>query len=111
MQEYPKYKYKKDSAPVVVSSSAEEKALGRGWHDTPASYGLETCPGSDADILEIVKELSSPAEVIEPSNLHADLSSTATSTTSESPVSNTEPSDVQTDSGASSPATESGEIK
>lgn len=47
--EYPKYKYHLTSQARVVSSEMEEKSLGDGWADSPSDFGIETCPGIDAN--------------------------------------------------------------
>lgn len=46
--EYPKAKYRLDKQgeleSTTVADSAAEKALGKGWADTPAALGVETAP-------------------------------------------------------------------
>lgn len=49
MHEYPKWKYHPENSPSLVMSEEEEKALTTGWFDTPAQYGVETCPGVRPD--------------------------------------------------------------
>ena len=49
MQEYPKYKYHREKDTVVVESSQEEKKLGKDWVDSPAEFGIETCPGESSE--------------------------------------------------------------
>lgn len=53
MASYPKYKYHPKKTAVVVQSAEAEKELGEGWYDSPADYGVETCPSRtpDPDIL------------------------------------------------------------
>lgn len=36
--EYPKWKYHATKPAAVVKDEAEEKALGKGWEDTPAAF-------------------------------------------------------------------------
>jgi hypothetical protein len=38
MDSYPKWKYHATKEAVVVDSEEEEKALGKGWKDTPAAF-------------------------------------------------------------------------
>jgi hypothetical protein len=53
---YPKWKYHATKDPVVVQSKEEEKALGKGWTESPADFepeadadqGGKTEPASDA---------------------------------------------------------------
>lgn len=47
--EYPKFKYHPEKDPVIVHSKEHEKSLGDGWHNSPADYGVETCPGPTPD--------------------------------------------------------------
>lgn len=37
MAGYPSFRYHASEAPVVVNDEAEDKALGKGWHDAPVS--------------------------------------------------------------------------
>ena len=50
-QDYPKMLYHEDGRPpAIVDDAEEEQALKResGWHDSPAAYGVETCPAAPA---------------------------------------------------------------
>lgn len=49
MQQYPKFKYHASERPRIVHSAEAEAKLGQGWHDTPAAFGVETCPGKTPD--------------------------------------------------------------
>lgn len=49
-QDYPKMIFNPDGRVAVVQSQEEQKALGSGWHDSPADYGVETCPAAPAAI-------------------------------------------------------------
>lgn len=49
MSHYPKFKYHPSESAKIVHSEAAEKKLGEGWHDTPAAFGVETCPGLEPD--------------------------------------------------------------
>lgn len=51
---YPKWKYHPEERAVVVVSPQDERELGDGWFDSPAHYGVETCPGVKID-KEILK--------------------------------------------------------
>ena len=45
---FPKWKYHPDyKQGVVVVDETEEASLGDGWSDTPAAFGVETCPAFD----------------------------------------------------------------
>lgn len=35
---YPSWRYHKTKEPVIVHSAEDEKALGKGWADTPAKF-------------------------------------------------------------------------
>lgn len=39
--QYPKWKYHATEKPVMVDSEEAEKALGKGWKDTPAGFSKE----------------------------------------------------------------------
>jgi hypothetical protein len=43
---YPRYMYHPDYEPLVVASAEEEEELG-GWYDSPADYGVFTCPSAE----------------------------------------------------------------
>lgn len=45
-QDYPKMIYNPDGRVAVVQSDEEQKAMGGEWHDSPAEYGVETCPAA-----------------------------------------------------------------
>ncbi len=52
---YPKMKYGRVEErgrvvlkSVVVNDAREEDKLGKGWKDSPAAHGIETCPGAPA---------------------------------------------------------------
>lgn len=47
--EYPKWKFHPEKEAVIVQSQKEERKLGPDWADSPAEYGVETCPGEDPD--------------------------------------------------------------
>jgi len=62
-KKYPKSKYKpsKNSEGFehkVVSSKDDEEKLGKGWHDSPAHFGIETTPGVEADQSILDKKIS-----------------------------------------------------
>jgi hypothetical protein len=46
---YPKWKYSPEKEATIVECLEEEKELGIGWFDSPAEYGIETCPGKKPD--------------------------------------------------------------
>lgn len=46
---YPKWKYHPEKEARIVPHAEAEKALGEGWFDSPAHYGIETCPGLQPD--------------------------------------------------------------
>lgn len=58
--EYPKYKYHPVEDACVVDSEESELELGDGWFDSPAEYGVETCPGMKPDP-KILSKKSKPA--------------------------------------------------
>lgn len=37
VEHYPCWRYHRDGRAVVVNTVEEEKALGKGWHDSPAT--------------------------------------------------------------------------
>lgn len=39
--EFPKWKYHATEAPALVNTEEEEKALGEGWHNSPADITKE----------------------------------------------------------------------
>jgi len=43
---YPRYMYHPDYEPLVVNSAEEEEELD-GWYDSPADYGVFTCPSAE----------------------------------------------------------------
>jgi hypothetical protein len=46
--EFPKFKYhEKYPQGLLIETPEEEVALGDGWHDTPAAFGVETHPSVD----------------------------------------------------------------
>lgn len=48
VSEYPKFKYHPDvPAGVVVDDMEEEADLGEGWVNSPAEFGVESCPQRD----------------------------------------------------------------
>lgn len=50
-QEYPKMLFHPDGRLLLVQNTEEEtKASGEGWVDSPAKYGVETCPAAAAAI-------------------------------------------------------------
>lgn len=49
LSSYPKWKYHPEKEAVVIESIQEEKELGPGWFDSPAAFGVETCPGVKPD--------------------------------------------------------------
>ena len=36
--EYPTWRYHKDQPPVLVETAEQDKALGKGWADSPAAF-------------------------------------------------------------------------
>lgn len=47
--QYPRWKYhKKYPQGLLINNEEEEAALGDGWHDSPAAFGVETHPSVDA---------------------------------------------------------------
>lgn len=46
---YPKVKYHPDKGSILVESADEEKKLGMAWSNSPADFGIETCPGAKPD--------------------------------------------------------------
>jgi hypothetical protein len=49
MKFFPKFKYHPTKEAKIVHSEEQEKKLGKDWVDSPAHYGVETCPGADPD--------------------------------------------------------------
>lgn len=45
-QDYPSVRFHPDGRVATVNTADEEKALGSGWHKSPAEYGVETCPAA-----------------------------------------------------------------
>lgn len=45
---YPSQRYHPEHDPVTVRSAEEDEAL-TGWYESPADYGVETCPGPVPD--------------------------------------------------------------
>lgn len=41
MDQYPKWKYHATKDAVIVKDEAEEKALGKGWKDSPAEFAKD----------------------------------------------------------------------
>ena len=46
--QYPTYRYHAEHAPVIVNDEAEDKALGKGWHDAPVAAVDEADEAEDA---------------------------------------------------------------
>lgn len=46
---YPKFKYHRTLGPKIVHTAHQEATLGSDWHDSPADFGVETCPGRKPD--------------------------------------------------------------
>lgn len=44
--EYPRTFYHPNGTVQTVNNAQEEASLGPDWHDSPAKYGVETCPGA-----------------------------------------------------------------
>lgn len=59
---YPKFKYHKTEGAKLVHSEEKEKSLGKGWFDSPAEFGLETCPGDEPDLEILAKSKKSKNE-------------------------------------------------
>lgn len=59
---YPKFKYHKAHGPKVVHSAEAEANLGQGWHDTPAAFGIETCPAKKPDEAIAARKAPAPAQ-------------------------------------------------
>lgn len=52
---YPKWKYHPDKEARIVHTPEAEAALGPDWYESPADFGVETCPavsGPDRAIAE-----------------------------------------------------------
>jgi hypothetical protein len=45
-QEFPKWKYHPSKEAVIVGNKDAEEALGEGWFNSPADFGVETCPSA-----------------------------------------------------------------
>lgn len=45
-QDYPKMVFNPNGQIAIVQSKEEQTALGADWHDSPADYGVETCPAA-----------------------------------------------------------------
>ena len=45
-QDYPKMLFNPNGHIMVVNSKEEQQAAGRDWHESPAEYGVETCPAA-----------------------------------------------------------------
>ena len=59
---YPKFLYHPEKAPRVVKSKEEHEALGPGWVESPAEFGVETCPGKTPDpVIALQKASMAPA--------------------------------------------------
>jgi hypothetical protein len=43
------WRYHATEAPRLIENEQQYKALGPGWADTPAAFGIETAPGKEAD--------------------------------------------------------------
>lgn len=43
---YPAMRYHPEKDPVIVQSEDDDLALGSAWVDSPAKYGVETCPAA-----------------------------------------------------------------
>lgn len=72
-QDYPKYKYhpkpdlrnKKAFTAIVVKDEAEEAKLGSGWFDTPAAFGIISCPSVEQVEEQFLKELAAEEAKLE----------------------------------------------
>ena len=49
-QEYPKMLFNPNGQIMVVHSREEQQAAGKDWHESPAEYGVETCPAATAAV-------------------------------------------------------------
>lgn len=65
MKQYPKFKYHAAHGPKVVHSFDQEAKLGDDWHDSPAHFGVETCPGRKPDESIAARRIA-PAPKAEP---------------------------------------------
>ena len=45
-QDYPKMLFNPNGQIMVVQSKEEQQAAGKDWHESPAEYGVETCPAA-----------------------------------------------------------------
>lgn len=45
--QYPKFKYHATKAARIVNDDAEEQELGSEWKDSPAEFGVITCPSAE----------------------------------------------------------------
>jgi len=57
MIEFPKFKYHETKDAVVVKDADEEKALGTEWANSPAEFGVVTCPNPDEELLKQAEKL------------------------------------------------------
>lgn len=62
--EFPKWKYHPAKPALIVDDEGAERALGAEWADSPAHFGVETCPGLEPDPVIAAKKRS-PAAVLE----------------------------------------------
>ncbi|MGA2857267.1 MAG: hypothetical protein ABSE40_10375 [Candidatus Sulfotelmatobacter sp.] len=51
-QEFPKWKYHATLPSKIVQNAGEEKALGKGWYNTPAEVAKAMAPSRIATILD-----------------------------------------------------------
>lgn len=49
MKHYPSSRYHPTKEAIVVMNEAQDEALGAEWVESPAEFGLETCPGASPD--------------------------------------------------------------
>ncbi len=66
--DYPKFKYHATKAARIVNDDAEEQELGAEWKDSPAEFGVITCPSvedlQNADV--VVEDNAAEQEVAAP---------------------------------------------
>lgn len=54
---YPKFLYHKTEGAKLVNSELEESELSGKWEDSPAKFGIETCPAAISEIAPQAKEM------------------------------------------------------
>lgn len=56
MELYPKFKYHREKAALIVADPTEEDALGAGWADSPAAFDVEPEASQEPEVDEAPEE-------------------------------------------------------